>query len=119
MAAQLGLIVQPAEAGTLEFTVHGAGDRLAQRRLADARRPDEAQDRGFGLRVQFQHRQVFEDAFFDFAKIEVILVQHRAGAIEVDDIDRGLLPRQLEDQLQVRACQLIVRRGGRHSFQPA
>ena len=45
MAAQLGLVVQAAQAGALELAADRAGNRLAQRGLADSRRPDQTQDR--------------------------------------------------------------------------
>jgi len=41
VAADFGLVVHAAEADAGEFAVHGVRDRLAERGLADARRPDE------------------------------------------------------------------------------
>ena len=49
VAADLGLVAHAAQRHAHELAAHGARDRAAQRRLADARRPDEAQDRS--LRV--------------------------------------------------------------------
>ena len=48
MAAQLGLVVHAAQAEPLELAAQRPGDRLAERRLADAGRADEAQDRRLG-----------------------------------------------------------------------
>ncbi len=42
MASDLGLVMHAAEAEPHEFAAHGAGDRLAERGLADAGRADEA-----------------------------------------------------------------------------
>jgi hypothetical protein len=42
MAADLGLVVHAAEAHAHELAAHGARDRLAERGLADAGRPDKA-----------------------------------------------------------------------------
>ena len=61
VAADLGLVVHAAEADADECAAHGAGDRLAERGLADAGRPDEAQDRRLALRRQLAHRQIFDD----------------------------------------------------------
>src|SRR4029077_9907804 len=45
MAADLRLVADAAEGNTHELPIHGARNRLAERRLARARRSDEAQDR--------------------------------------------------------------------------
>ena len=63
----------------LELAAQRPGDRLAERRLADARRSDEAQDRRLRLRVQLQHGQVLEDALLDLLQVEMVLVEHLPG----------------------------------------
>ena len=45
VAADLGLVAHAAERDAHELAVHRARDRLAERRLADAGRADEAEDR--------------------------------------------------------------------------
>ena len=45
VAADLGLVAHAAEGEADELAPGGAGDRLGERRLADARRADEAEDR--------------------------------------------------------------------------
>ena len=45
VAADLGLVAHAAEREADELAPHGARDRAAERRLADARRADEAEDR--------------------------------------------------------------------------
>ena len=62
MAAQFGFVVQAAERQPFEFATHRARDRLAERRLADAGRTDEADDRRFRFLVELHHREAFEDA---------------------------------------------------------
>ena len=84
MAAQLRLVVQAAEAHALELAAQRAGDRLAQRRLADAGRADEAQDRRLRLRVQLQHGQMLEDALLDLLQVVMVLVQHLPGVGQID-----------------------------------
>ena len=49
VAADLGLVADAAEAHAHELTSERTGDRLAQRRLADAGRPDQAEDRSAAL----------------------------------------------------------------------
>ena len=55
MAADLGLVAHAAERDADELPPKRRGNRLRQRRLADARRADEAEDRplhvGFSLRT--------------------------------------------------------------------
>ena len=82
MAADLRLVAHAAERDAHELAVHRARDRLAERRLADAGRADEAEDRPLHreraalLRLQLPHRQVLDDAFLDLVEIVVILVEH-------------------------------------------
>src|SRR5438034_8223795 len=83
MAADLRLVAHAAERDAYEFAVHRAGDRLAERRLADAGRSNETENgpsdghrTGDGslsslrssrplytpLSLQLLHRQVLDDA---------------------------------------------------------
>jgi hypothetical protein len=45
MPADLGLVAHAADADALELAAHRLRDRMAEARLADPRRPDEAEDR--------------------------------------------------------------------------
>ena len=56
-----------------------ARDRLGERGLADAGRPDQAQDRPLQLLHQRLHRQVLEDALLDLLQAVVILVEDPLG----------------------------------------
>ena len=82
MAADLGLVAHAAERDAHELAAERAGDRAAERGLADARRADEAEDRAAGVRLQLAHGEVFEDALLDLLEVVVVLVEHlpaRAG----------------------------------------
>ena len=83
VAAQLGFVVQAAQAHALELAAHRAGDGLAERGLADAGRADEAENVGLRLRVELQYGQGFEDAFLDLLQAVVILVQHGLRVAEL------------------------------------
>jgi len=65
MAADLGLVMQSAEAQPHEFAADGARDRLAERGLAHAGRADEAEDRALAFGVELAHGQEFENALLD------------------------------------------------------
>ena len=45
------------------------------------------------LWVELQHRQVFEDALLDVFEAVVVLVQHLARVLQVEDVGGRLLPR--------------------------
>ena len=119
MAAQLGLIVHAAEAHALELTAQRPGDRLAERRLADARRADEAQDRRLRLRVHLQDAEVFEDPLLDFLQTEVVLVQNLARVGDLEVVFGELVPRQFEHQLEIGADYVVFGRRSRQLLQPA
>ena len=93
MTADLGLVAHAAERDADELPRHGARDRLAERRLADAGRADEAQDRALHVAFQLPDRQVLDDALLDLVEIVVILVEH-ARALRPDRGD----PRVVTDQ---------------------
>ena len=118
MAAELGLVVQPAQAHPLELAVQGAGDRLPQRGLAHARRADEAEDRRLGLRVELQHGQVLEDPLLDLLQVVVVLVEHLLGPFQVQDVVGAPSPGELEDQLEIGPGDLVIGRGGGQPLQP-
>ena len=89
VAADLRLVVDAAQADAHELAAHRPGDRLAERGLADAGRPDEAQDRRLALRRELAHRQVFEDAGLDLLQAVVVLVEDPARLGDVDRRRRG------------------------------
>ena len=92
MPADLGLVPHAAEGETHELAAGGAGDRLRQRGLADARRSDEAEDRSLGLLDELAYGQELEDPLLDLLQAEVILVQDLLGLVDVLDLLGGLLP---------------------------
>ena len=87
------------------------GDRLAERRLADAGRPDEAQDRRLQPVDALLHREVLDDALLDLLEAVVIGVEHLDGVGEVLADLALLAPRQAEQRVDVVAHD---RRFGRH-----
>ncbi|GBD37263.1 hypothetical protein HRbin36_02393 [bacterium HR36] len=108
MAAQLRLIVQTAQTLPLKLSAQCARNTLPQRGFADAWRPDKAQDRRFRLRVQLQHRQMFEDALLDFFQPVMVLVEHLPGAGNIQLVGRFLAPGEFQNQLQPGTDHLII-----------
>ena len=94
-------------------------DRLAERRFADARRPDEAQDRAFHARLQLLDREIVQDALLDLLEIVVIFVEDLLALRNVDLFGAArLVPRQRRHPFQVRARHHVLRRSRRHLRQP-
>ena len=113
MAADLGFVADTAQRLAHELAAGRLGDRTAQRRLADARRADEAQDRPLQLVGARLHRQIFDDPVLDLLQREMILVQDRLRLLEVG-LDPALLaPGQAQQHVEIVAHH---RRFGRHGL---
>src|SRR4029077_6672288 len=65
MAANLGLIANPAKRDAHELATSCAADGHRKRSLADSRRPDETEDRAARILDQLAHRKVLQNALFD------------------------------------------------------
>src|SRR3984893_9605368 len=85
MAANLGLVVHPAQADPHEFPAGRARDALPERSLADTWRADKAQDRAAAARVELLDRKVFEDASLDLRQPVMVGVE---DAARLGDVDR-------------------------------
>ena len=94
MAADLGLVVDAAEAHAHELAAHGAGDAPAERGLADAGRADEEQDRAADLLGELAHRHVLEDPLLGLLEAVVVLVEDLLGVRQVEVVVGELAPRQ-------------------------
>ena len=112
MSADLRLVVQSAQRDAAELAAQCRGDRLAQRGFAHARRAVEAEDRGFEVALELDDRQVFQDAFLHLVETEVVAVELFAGAGQVEIILRHVVPRQLQQQLQVGHLHRVFGHGG-------
>ena len=117
MAADLRLVAHAAERDAHELAVHRARDRLAERRLADAGRPDEAENRPLHVPLELAHGEVFDDAFLDLVEIVVVLVEHASRLDRVEPILGALVPRDLEQPVQVGPDHLVLGGRGRHPLE--
>src|SRR5260370_2023167 len=79
VTADLRLVVHAAKADADELALHGARDRLTERGLADARRPDEAQNRSLALRTELAHRKKLNDAPLDLFQVVMVLITNPPG----------------------------------------
>src|SRR5687768_4894297 len=103
MAADLGLVVHPAERDTLELAPGRARDRLPERRLAHARRADEAKDRALAVGIQLPHGKVLQYPALDLVQAEVVLVEDLARLGDIDVLRVLRLPGKLGEPLEIRA----------------
>ena len=89
VTADLGLVADAAEAHAHELAPEGAGDRLAERRLADAGRADQGKDGAaalvldLALAAELAHGQVLEDALLDLLQAGVVGLEHCARGVHV------------------------------------
>ena len=79
VAADLPFVADAAERNANEPAVDRARDGTAERRLADPRRTDQAENRTLGVGLEPPDRQVLENPLLDPVQVVVILVEHAAG----------------------------------------
>ena len=117
MAANFGLVAHATEGHAHELAIRGAGDGLAKRGLADAGRPDQAQDRSLQLVDALLHGEVFDDALLDLFQAVMVGIEHvHRGFQALRDL--GLLaPRQVDQGLDVSSHHGGLGRHGRHHLQ--
>ena len=112
VAADLRLVAHPAHRQPLEGAAHRRGHRLAQRGLAHAGGPDEAEDRRAGVVLELAHGQELEDAVLDPLDVVVVGVEHLARVGEVEVVVGGLGPRQRRPATPGRCGSRRARRPG-------
>ena len=110
MAADLGLVAHAAERRASELASQRARDRAAERRLADAGRADEAEDRTLRRRRELAYREELENAVLHLLEIVVVRVEDVARGLQVEPIFGLFRPRQVDDPLDVGPDQVAVRR---------
>jgi hypothetical protein len=118
MAANLGLVANAADREAHELASHCSRNRLPERRLADARRSNEAQDRTGQLLLELADGQVLDDAILDLLEIVVILVENLARFADLDVVRRLRAPRQLHEPIEIGANHAVFGTCLRHFGKP-
>ena len=110
MAADLGLVAHAAQRHAHELAAGGAGDRLADRGLAGAGRPDQGEDRAGALVLldaavlpQLAHGQVLGDPVLDVLEPGVVGVQHLAGVHGIEPLLAARAPGHRDQPVEVGA----------------
>ena len=110
VAADLGLVADPAQGDPHERATQGAGHRLAERGLAHTRRarPAPGSTRAVArparrvvllvggrgaLEAQLAHGQLLDDAVLDLVQAGVVGVEHGPGVGQVEVVGRSARPR--------------------------
>ena len=119
MAADLGLVAHAAQGNAHELAAQGPRDGASERGLADAGRPEEAQDGPAAVLAQLEDRQVVEDAVLDVLEVVVILVQDLARGGQIDGRRLRVFPRQLDHQVEVAAHHRGLGAFRAHLLEPA
>ena len=118
MAADLGLVVDAAEAHPHELAAHRPGDALAERRLADAGGSDEGEDRAADLVGEGAHGEVFEDPLLDLLEAVVVLVEDAGGFLDVELVVGRDVPGQADQPVHVGPDDADLGRGRRDPAHP-
>src|SRR6516165_7858823 len=100
MPAYFRLVAHAAERHANEFAPRRLGDRLAERGLADAGRPDKAEDRPGQLVRPALHRKIFDNAFLDLVETEVLAVEDVLGNLQILLHLGALVPRNRQDPVE-------------------
>src|SRR5205085_1684530 len=128
VAADLRLVVDAAERHAHELPSEGARDRFAERRLADARRTDQRQDRSGtpaggraepALLTELAHGEVLEDAVLHVLEARVVGVEDATRLGDVQVVLAPRVPRKLGHPVEVGADPAVLRRLLGGALQPA
>ena len=103
VTSDLRLVPHTAQADPHELPVHRARDRLAERGLADARRPHEAEDGTLDLVDELLDREVLEDTLLRLLETVVVLVEDLLRLGDVELVLGVLEPGEREDPVDVVA----------------
>ena len=117
VTADLGLVTDAAQRHAHEFAAGRFRDRLAERRLAHAGRPDETEDRSGQLVGPLLDREILDDAFLDLLQAIVIGVENLLGQIQILFDLALLVPRNRNQPVEIVAHDCCFGRHRRHLTQ--
>ena len=117
--ADLRLVANAADRDAGELAAERARDRVAERRLAHARRPDEAEDRAGEVVLQLRDGQVLDDPLLHLLEVEMVLVEDLARVLEVEIVFGDLVPGQGQDPVEVGADDAVLGSRRRQPLEPA
>src|SRR3977135_761958 len=101
MSPDFGFVSHSAETDPDEFPAERIGDRLPKTGFADAGRPQKTEDRTVSGRIQFAHRQIFDQPLFYFLQIVMVPIENCLRLIEIEFVLTQFVPGQIGDDLDV------------------
>src|SRR5438552_4407604 len=119
VAADLGLVADAAERHADELAAHRASDGLAEARLADAGRADEAEDGRAQVLAELAHGHVLDDPVLHLRQAVVVLVEDLRGLGDVPVVARRLVPGQRDEPVHIGPDDAGLRRGLRDLLETA
>ena len=117
MAADLRLIVNAAEADPYILLSERAGHGSRNGGLTCSRRSHKAEDRACAFLCEGADRKEFQNAVFYLLQTIVIFLQHFLRMDDVLIVPGRLLPRHLEDRLDIGAQDICLLASARHAFE--
>ena len=118
MATDLRFIAQATQRDAGKLTAQSVRHALAERRLADPGRADEAQQRSFDILLQLDDRDEVEQPLLDLLQSEMLLVQDSLRRRQIDGVFAGLVPRQSENPIEIGSRDGVFRDHRRHLRKP-
>src|SRR5204862_5106069 len=119
VAANFGLVVDSAQCDSGELSPQRAGHRLAERRLADAGRADEREDRAraattvglleTALGAQLAHCEQLDNPILHVGEAGVVGVEDVPGIVDVEVVVGTLTPRDIEQRVEPGADPAVLR----------
>ncbi len=101
MSAHFRLVPNAAEGNMYELSVERLRNGFAQRRLANARRPDKTENRTLGLVRKLAHCKILEYPVLDLFKPIVVLVQDLARTLQVNLVGSPDVPWKVDKPVQI------------------
>src|SRR5439155_8420771 len=111
VSADLGLVAYAADRQPLELPPERTRDRMAERRLADAGRTDEAKNLARDLLTELRDGEELDEPVLDLLQVVVVLVEHLARVLQVEVVLGRLSPREADEPVDVGADDAVLRGG--------
>ena len=119
VTADLRLVAHAADRQPRELALERAGDRLAERGLADAGRADETEDLPRRVAAQLRDGEELDDPRLHLLEVEVVRVEHRACTRQVEVVLGRRRPGKRRDPVEIRADHAVLGCGRRQPLEPA
>ena len=110
VAADLSLVAHAAERQPRELAVQRLCNRDGDRRLANTRRADQAENLPRQLRCELPHGQRLQDTLLDLLESKVVGIENLPRRLHIQPFLRFLVPRQIEYRVEVIADDVRLRR---------